>query len=57
MQVCVLTPNGAFDTGLSSVLDTLQTANELGRTGAPEQTFEVLRRCAGGALGWPASDH
>lgn len=41
MQVCVLTPNGAFDTGLSSVLDTLQTANELGRTGAPEQTFEV----------------
>jgi transcriptional regulator GlxA family with amidase domain len=29
MQVCVLVANGAFDTGLSSVLDTLQTANEL----------------------------
>lgn len=41
MLVCVLTPNGAFDTGLSSVLDTLQTANELSRAGAPDQTFKV----------------
>jgi len=29
MQICVLVLDGVFDTGLSSVLDTLQTANEL----------------------------
>ena len=29
MQICVLVLDGVFDTGLSTVLDTLQTANEL----------------------------
>jgi transcriptional regulator GlxA family with amidase domain len=49
MQVCVLVLDGVFDTGLSAILDTLQTANELaeGTRGAPFRvTVSGLRRRA-----------
>jgi len=41
MRICLLTANGAFDTGLSSLLDTLQTANELAQSSSPARAFEV----------------
>src|SRR5258705_11317715 len=41
MRICLLTANGAFDTGLSSLLDTLQTANELAPSSATGRAFEV----------------
>jgi transcriptional regulator GlxA family with amidase domain len=49
MQVCVLVLDGVFDTGLSAILDTLQTANELSESsrGAPFRvTVSGLRRRA-----------
>jgi len=41
MRVCVLVANRAFDTGLSSVLDTLQTANELSPASESGPAFAV----------------
>jgi len=41
MRVCVLTPNRAFDTGLASILDTLQTANELSQASLAGHPFKV----------------
>lgn len=41
MRICVLVANRAFDTGLSSVLDTLQTANELSPPSAAGPAFAV----------------
>jgi transcriptional regulator GlxA family with amidase domain len=41
MQVCVLVAHGAFDTGLSTVLDTLQTASELAQRPKTENVFRV----------------
>ena len=35
MQVCVLALDGVFDTGLATILDTFQTANDLSRGAAP----------------------
>lgn len=67
MHICVLAIDGVFDTGLSAVLDTLHTANELGRTagkrGAPFRiTVAGMRKRAKTALGfqvplepWPSS--
>jgi transcriptional regulator GlxA family with amidase domain len=49
MQVCVLVLDGVFDTGLSTILDTLQTANELGENGRGEAfrvTVSGVRRRA-----------
>ncbi len=49
MQVCVLVLDGVFDTGLSTILDTLQTANELAEGTRGEQfrvTVSGLRRRA-----------
>ncbi|HEY1535100.1 MAG TPA: helix-turn-helix domain-containing protein [Polyangiaceae bacterium] len=55
MQVCVLVLDGVFDTGLSAILDTLQTANELSESsrGAPFRvTVSGLRRRAKTQQGW-----
>jgi len=41
MHICVLVLDGAFDTGLSTVLDTLQIANELSESGNGEVRFRV----------------
>jgi transcriptional regulator GlxA family with amidase domain len=41
MRICVLVANRAFDTGLSSVLDTLQTANELSPASSAGPAFTV----------------
>lgn len=41
MRVCLLVANGAFDTGLASVLDTLQTATELSAPGKTGSGFRV----------------
>lgn len=41
MQVCVLVLDGVFDTGLSAVLDTFQTANELSGGKRSEPRFRV----------------
>jgi len=41
MQVCVLVLDGVFDTGLSAVLDTFQTANELSESAHGELRFRV----------------
>ena len=55
MQVCVLVLDGVFDTGLATILDTLQTANELAE-GARGEAFRVtvtgLRRRAKTQQGW-----
>src|SRR5450432_469494 len=56
MQICVLVLDGVFDTGLSTVLDTLQTANELAQgTRAGSQmrvTVAGVRRRAKTQQGW-----
>ncbi len=55
MQVCVLVLDGVFDTGLSTILDTLQTANELAESARGEQfrvTVSGLRRRAKTQQGW-----
>jgi transcriptional regulator GlxA family with amidase domain len=41
MQVCVMAVNGTFDTGLSTVLDTLQIAGELAAASGREAPFKV----------------
>lgn len=41
MRVCVAAINGTFDTGLASVLDTLQIANELAQGASREKPFEL----------------
>ena len=55
MQVSVLVLDGVFDTGLSAILDTLQTANELAE-GKRGPCFRVtvtgLRRSAKTQQGW-----
>jgi transcriptional regulator GlxA family with amidase domain len=56
MQVCVLVLDGVFDTGLSSVLDTLQTANELAQGSRAGSHFRVtvagVRKRAKTQQGW-----
>lgn len=41
MRVCVLVPDRVFDTGLSSLLDTLQIANELSESSSSGTPFKV----------------
>lgn len=41
MRVCVAAINGAFDTGFTSVLDTLQMAADLAEAAGRERPFEV----------------
>ncbi|HVY31070.1 MAG TPA: helix-turn-helix domain-containing protein [Polyangiaceae bacterium] len=41
MRVCVTAVTGTFDTGLSSVLDTLQIAGELARAAGRESPFDL----------------
>ena len=41
MQICVMAVTGSFDTGLSSVLDTLQIAGELAAAAGRENPFNV----------------
>jgi transcriptional regulator GlxA family with amidase domain len=41
MQICLLATNGAFDSGLSCLLDTLNTARELARCGGAAEPFQV----------------
>jgi len=41
MRVCVTAVTGTFDTGLSSVLDTLQIASELAQAAGREKPFQV----------------
>jgi transcriptional regulator GlxA family with amidase domain len=41
MQICVTAVTGTFDTGLSSVLDTLQIAGELATAAGRESPFDV----------------
>jgi transcriptional regulator GlxA family with amidase domain len=41
MRVCVLVLDGVFDSGLSVVLDTLTTANELAGTGSKSGRYDV----------------
>jgi transcriptional regulator GlxA family with amidase domain len=41
MQICVLVLDGVFDTGLATVLDTLQTANELAQGARAGSHFRV----------------
>jgi len=41
MQICVLAVSGTFDTGLSSVLDTLQIAGELAASKGRDHPFNV----------------
>jgi transcriptional regulator GlxA family with amidase domain len=56
MQICVLVLDGVFDTGLATVLDTLQTANELAqgkRAGSGLRvTVAGVRRRAKTQQGW-----
>jgi transcriptional regulator GlxA family with amidase domain len=56
MQICVLVLDGVFDTGLSTVLDTLQTANELAQGSRAGSSLRVsvagVRRRAKTQQGW-----
>ena len=57
MHICVLVVDGVFDTGLSTMLDTLSVANELGHTpGSRAAPFRItiagVRRRAKTALGF-----
>lgn len=56
MHICVMVLDGVFDTGLTAVLDTLHTANELGRTSKRNAPFRItvvgMRKRAKTALGF-----